>query len=256
MSIDPSRRISLSRTFRCLAVLAALAGLGTPTALRAQEPEGPERIDSPFRWREKGFRLGVFGGYHAANRGPLEFGQGPAGAGGVKLRARISSPLSLELGATYVPAERWVVDAAAEGGPAVIDTVSSGWLRADFGVQLGLTGARTWHGIHPYALLGGGFVFGIDEGASELLADPALEPFRYDISTAPQVFVGLGFEVFPSRKIGIGFEIRDYLIRLAAPDGFLLPDVLQLIEDAGAPAPSAKAWQHNPEFGVGIWYYF
>lgn len=227
--------------------------LGTlPAAAAAQE----ERIESPYRWRERGFRIGFFGGYHAADRGPLEFGQGPTTVGGVKLRLRASSPLTFELGGTYGPAERFVIDAAAEGGPAVIDTVDAGWLRADAGVQLGLTGARTWNGIHPYALFGGGFVFGVNEGASELLAQPELEPFRYDISIAPQLYLGAGFEIFPSEKIGIGFEIRDHLIRLSAPDGFLLQEILDRIEEAGAAAPSSTAWQHNLEFGVSLWYYF
>lgn len=231
-----------------LAVSAALL----PTALSGQQ----ERIDSPFRWREKGFRLGFFGGYHAANRGALEFGQGPATAAGTKLRLRVSSPLSLELGATYVPAERWTQDLLADGGPAVVDTVAAGWLRTDLTAQISLTGARTWHGIQPYGLFGTGFVFGVDEGASPALADPALEVFRYDISTAPQLHLGLGFEVFPTSKIGIGFEARDYLIRLTAPDGFLLQEVLDAIEAVGGPAPQKTSWGHNLEFGILLWYYF
>ena len=240
----------------------ALVGVGLaigPDRSVAQDSPivtGTERIDSPFRWRERGFRLGLFGGYHQGNRGNLDFGQGPTATGGAKLRARISNPLSLELGATYGPAERWVVDLAADGGPAIIDTVNAQWLRMDAGVQIGLTGPRTWNGFHPYGLVGGGFVFEIDGGASELLADQALAPFRYNIGTAPHIYVGLGFEIFPSERIGIGFEARDYLIRQTAPDGFLLPEILDAVEAAGAPAPSPSAWRHNLEFGISIWYYF
>jgi len=250
-----SNRLSPSAPDRGLLGLFTLllvASVLFPANLVSQEAS----VDSPFRWREKGFRIGLFSGYHAANRGSLDFAQGPAPVIGGKLRIRASSPLSLELGATYAPAERWVVDAAAEGGPAIIDTVAAGWLRADLGAQIALTGARTWHGIQPYGLAGAGFVFGINEGASEFLADPALAPFRYDISTAPHLFLGLGFEVFPAKKLGIGFEVRDYLIRMSSPAGLLLPNILDLIEEAGAPAPDPTAWQHNPEFGISIWYYF
>ena len=223
-----------------------------PTTALGQEDE----IDSPFRWREKSFRLGLFGGQHSANRGSLEFGQGPASAIGAKMRARVSSPLSLEVGATFAPAERWVLNPIAESGPIIMDTVSANWRRADFGAQVGLTGARTWNGIHPYALIGGGLVFGIMEGASEVMAPPEMETFRYDISTAPHIYVGFGFEVFPSETIGIGFEVRDYLIRLSAPDGFLSLQALQAFESTGGPAPDASTYQHNPEFGITIWYYF
>ncbi|WP_420463166.1 hypothetical protein [Candidatus Palauibacter sp.] len=250
-----SNRLNLRRRSRPVTGLfvIGLAALASyPAALEAQA----ERIDSPFRWREKGFRVGLFGGYHAANRGRLEFGQGPTSVAGAKMRVRASSPLSLELGATYGAASRWTLDVTGEGGPAIVDTVAAGWLRADAGAQIGLTGARTWNGIHPYGMIGGGLVFGVNEGASEALADQALEPFRYDISTAPHIYVGLGFEIFPSEKIGIGFEIRDYLVRVTAPEGYLFSGTLDLFEASGAPAPEGTVWGHNPEFGISIWYYF
>ena len=245
---------SRSRRRFCLAFLSVgfIACVTLPTTALGQEHE----INSPFRWREKGFRVGLFGGQHSANRGSLEFGQGPAPAAGAKMRARVSSPLSLEIGAIFAPAERWVLNPIAESGPIIMDTVSANWLRADFGAQIGLPGARTWNGIHPYALIGGGLVFGIMEGASPAMAPQEMETFRYDISTAPHIYVGFGFEVFPSEKIGIGFEVRDYLIRLSAPDGFLSPQALQAFEGTGGPAPDSSTYQHNPEFGITIWYYF
>ena len=246
----------MSRVKPVSTMLVLVAGL----ALLAAGPDGvaaqAESIDSPFRWREKGFRVALFAGHHAGNRGRLEFAQGPTTVAGAKMRVRASSPLSLELGATYGPADRWTLDILNEEGPAIVDTVAAGWLRADAGAQIGLTGARTWYGFHPYGMIGGGFVFGIDEGASEFLADQSLEPFRYDISTAPHIYVGLGFEIFPSERIGIGFELRDYLIRVTSPEGYLLPSTLESIERTGAPAPRGSVWGHNPEFGISIWYYF
>ena len=234
-------------------VVAALGAYGaSPAPLGAQQ----DRIDSPFRWREKGFRVGLFGGYHAANRGRLEFGQGPTSVAGAKMRVRISSPLSLELGGTYGAAQRWTLDVQADGGPAIVDTVKAGWFRAEAGAQIALTGARTWNGFHPYGMIGGGFVFGVGEGASEALADQALEPYRYNIATAPHIYVGLGIEVFLGAKIGLAIEARDYLIRLSAPNGYLLATTLAIFEEAGTAAPQRSAWQHNPEFGITLWYYF
>lgn len=215
-----------------------------------------ESIDSPYRWREKGLRVGLLGSYHAGNRGNLKFGQGPAAAAGAKFRARISSPLSFEVGLTYGWADKWIIDPRVETGPVAADTVDAGWMRLDVGAQIGLTGARTWHGFHPYGLIGGGWVFGINEGGSPVFGDPALQSFRYEINTAPHVFLGLGTEVFASEKIGIGFEIRDYFIRQKAPPAFLAPDILAILEEAGAPAPRATAWLMNFEFGISLWYYF
>ncbi|MDH3732760.1 MAG: hypothetical protein OEU54_04465 [Gemmatimonadota bacterium] len=257
MSIEPrlTTRSPHSRQIG-IAAFALLAFTLLPSPTRAQEEGGPERIDSPYRWREKGLRLGLWTAYHAGNRGNLDFGQGPAFATGAKFRARISSPLSFELGLTYGFADKWVVDPREEAGPVVTDTVSAGWLRADLGVQVALTGARTWHGFHPYALLGGGWVFGLNEGASEVFGEPELAVFRYEINTAPQVFLGIGTEVFASEKIGIGFEIRDYFIRQAAPEGYFLPEILNRLDESGSPAPRRSAWLMNFEFGISLWYYF
>lgn len=253
MSIKPRtpRPLFVRRGTRPAALLLLLFAFTTPDIAAQQE-----HIDSPYRWLEKGFRVGLWGGYHAANRGTLKFGQGPAAAIGAKLRARISSPMSFEIGMTYAGASRWVVDPRVDTGPAIIDTVSAHWLRFDMGTQIGLTGARTWRGIHPYGLAGAGLTFGVAEGASETFADPQFEPFRYDIHIAPHIYVGGGIEMFTSETMGIGFEIRDYINRLSAPDGFLLPGVLANIETNGFPAPQGTAWQHNVEFGIAIWHYF
>ena len=253
MSIDSRtpRREPRSRGLRAIPLLVATLVV-TAGPVAAQQ----ESIDSPYRWREKGFRIGLWGAYHAAHRGNLEYGQGPTAAFGLKSRVRISAPLNFELGATYGPAKRYVVDPRIETGPAIVDTVSSGWLRMDLGVQVSFAGNRTWNGIQPYGLIGGGWAFGIDEGGSAVFADPALEPFRYRIGGgAPHVYLGLGFEVFPSERIGIGFEVRDHLLRQKVPSGYLSRDVLDIIEETGAPAPGT-AWPMNFEFGIAIWYYF
>jgi hypothetical protein len=248
-----SRRLFYLCSFLPLIVFAPI-GLG---AQEGQEEGQEERIDSPYRWIPRGLRVGWQAGYHLADRGDLEFGQGSALAMGARFRVRVSSPLSLELGAVYAPANRWVVDPRLETGPAVVDTVSSGWLRLDVGVQLGLTGSRTWNGFHPYALFGGGFVIGLNEEISDTFGAQELEPFQYKIGTAPELFTGLGVEVFPGGgKIGIGFEARDYLVRVKTPDAFFFPDILDTIEAAGAEAPTDTQWGHNLEFAVVLWYYF
>ena len=226
-------------------------------AQEGQEERQEERIDSPYRWIPRGLRVGWSGAYHLADRADLEFAQGSTLATGGRFRVRVSSPLNLELGAIYAPATRWVVDPRLETGPAVVDTVSAGWLRLDAGVQLGLTGARTWNGFHPYGLFGGGFVIGVNEEISETFAEQGLEPFQYKIGTAPHLYAGLGVEVFPGGgKIGIGFEARDYLIRVKTPDAFFFSDILDTIEEVGGEAPTDTQWGNNLEFGIVLWYYF
>lgn len=234
------------------APLAALIlSLAAPPA-RAQE----ERITSPFRWIPTGLRAGVTVGYLNTSRGNLRFGPGPTEFGAARLRARVSSPLSIELGAGVGSSDRFVIDPRPQTGPEAVDTVSSNWVSGHLAFQLALTGARTWHGIQPYVLFGGGIISAIDEERSEVFADSALADFVYEMGTAPVFQAGAGAELRPSRRIGVGFELRDLLFRLKAPAGFFRPEVLDAIEEAGAPAPEGSVWTNNLELSVGLWYYF
>ena len=232
-----------------------LALLGGTPAL-AQTVNSPTPIDTPYRWRERGTRLGYTAGFHSADRGALNFAQGSALTGGFKARFRVSNPLSLELGAAFSPANRYVLDFVSDSAPAWSDTVAAGWLRTDVGVQFSLPGARTWHSIQPSLVFGGGFLFGVDEGAAQFLADPVHEPYRYNIATAPHLYAGAAVEFYLSESLSIGLEARDYLTRVTAPDGFLVSTTLNLLEETGLPAVRRRNWHHNLDFGIVVWLHY
>ena len=229
-----------------LAVLAA----GTREA-GAQQPD----IDTPYRWIEGSMRFGVAPGYLSASRGALELGPGSTETIAGRFRIRVGSPLSIGLNATYGGSDRFVVNPLAEGGPTVVDTVGSSWLLIDLEVQFALTGARTWHGVHPYILLGGGILFGLQNEVSPLVEELELEPFVFDIGTAPSFLVGGGFEWVISPRFGLGFELRDHIWRLKPPIGFFDPLVLANIIESGAEAPQESQWVNNFEFSVLLSYY-
>lgn len=237
----PARVLSAA-TF--LTVLCA-SGVGAQ-----QEP-----INSSFRWIPSGLRVGLVGGYLSTSRGSLDFGLGSSAVVGGRVRARISSPISIELGTLYGSSRRLVIDPRIETGPAPVDTVNSSWILAHLGLQLALTGARTWHGLQPYALFGFGLMIGVDEEKSELLSDPALEDLRFNLGTAPLFQAGFGTEYRVSDRIGISMELRDFLTRLKSPDGFFDTEILDIIEEAGATAPVDTQWPNNLELSISLWYY-
>ncbi|MFQ5679872.1 MAG: hypothetical protein ACE5HP_10495 [Gemmatimonadota bacterium] len=243
----PKGLISPARSLRTAAALILLVAPGAT----AQQ----ERIDSPYRWAPGALRVGLVGGYFDSSRGSFDFGPGPTAVVGGRFRARISSPLTIELGTLIGDSRRFVIDPRLAEGPAPVDTVSTTWGLLQFGLQLSLTGSRTWHRVQPFLLFGTGLMFGLREERSEIFAEPELEGFRYNLGTAPLFQAGLGTEIRASRRLGIGLEARDYLIRLKAPDGFFLPEVLDTIEEAGAPAPRDTQWPSNVEFSVSLWYY-
>jgi hypothetical protein len=233
--------------------LAFLFASGLSNAVLAQ---AQERIDTPYDWIDRSLRLGVYGGHIAADRGESEIGPGSFSVFGLRLRTRVSSPLSLEINMGYGRSDRFVIDPRLENGPAAVDTVDTGLLLLEGGFQIALTGARTLYGLQPYVILTGGILQGVDEGNSTELSAPEDVPFRYEIGTAGVFSGGLGVEWLPSDRLGIGLEFRDHLWRLKAPDGFFQGEVLDRIEELGLPAPRESEWTHNLELSGSLHYYF
>ena len=231
-----------------LAVMAVALG---PESAAAQE----ESIDTPYRWLERGTRLGLVGGYIFTNRGDPPFGPGSSPFLGARFRARLSSPLSLEIGGGYGNSNEYVIDPRLEGGPAIVDTVNADWLIIEASLQFAFTGARSFHKLQPYVVLGGGILQGLSTGTSAALGIPQ-EPFVYEIGTSPMLNFGVGAELDVSRRLGLAFEVRDNLWRLRIPQGWFLPAVLKNLIDTGSPAPDEKQWVHNFELTASLYYYF
>lgn len=233
-----------------LAVAGLLMVISGPAA--GQQP----RIDTPYRWIQPSLRLSVFGGHTAAQRGQSDIGPGPGPTAGARVRVRVSSPVSLEASALYGSSDRFVVDPRLESGPAPVDTVAADWVQLQAGVQLALTGARTWHGLQPYVVVGGGLMVGVNQEESTVFADTVPETVRYKINTLPAVHAGVGTEWFLSDTFTLGVELRDQLRRIKTPDAFFRQEVLDRIDDLGLPAPTETDWTHNLELTAGLWYYF
>jgi len=239
--------------FTAGAALAVLfvSGTGSPLAAQAEE-----RIDTPYDWIDRSLRLGAYAGHIGADRGSSEIGPGSTSVFGARLRTRVSSPLSLELGAGLGRSDRHVIDPRLDDGPAPVDTVDVGWLMLEGGFQIALTGARTLHRLQPYVTLTGGVLLAIDEEQSDSLAASEDVPFRYEVGTMGVFSGGVGVEWLPNDRFGIGLELRDHLWRIKTPDGFFQAEVLERIEELGLPAPRETEWAHNIELSASLYYYF
>lgn len=251
------KSLSELKVLRRLARLSAVILLAAGGLLCVHSPAAAqeERIDTPYRWIERGTRVGLYGGYLVTNRGRYDMGPGSAVTLGARFRARLSSPLSLEIGVGYGSSDLWVTDPRLEGGPAVVDTVSTDYLLIQAAFQLALTGARSYRRVQPFITIGGGILQELSTGTSDILTVPQ-GPFAFEIGTAPVIHFGAGAEIDVSDRIGISLEARDNLWRIKTPDGWFRLDVLQNILDSGAPAPQESQWLHNFELTAALYYYF
>lgn len=246
----------------CALVVAAAAAIAlgaTPAA--GQQPGGAQgadtlEIDTPYRWIPRGLRLGAVGGYLDTGLSELDLGPQSTPTGGLRGRARVSSPISLEASFLYGSSDRFAVDPRLDGGPAPVDTLASRWILAEAAMQFAITGDRTWHGLQPFVTLGGGFLVGVDEEETPEFSRQEEASLRHDIDVMPAVQAGLGVEWHLGERFGLSFEARDHLWRITTPDGFFAQAVLEGIENAGGPVPEETEWKHNLEFSVTIYRYF
>lgn len=214
-----------------------------------------EVIDTPFRWIERGFRVGLYGGYLATNRGMLNMGPGSTGIVGVRGRIRLSSPLTLELNFGYgFDSNLWLLDPRSPEYPAPVDTVGVTFGLLQLGFQFSFTGSRTWHGLQPYLILAGGVYFGWNQERTTAIGIPTT-PFLFRIGTQPAFDLGLGLERHFG-KIGLAGEVRSRLWRFNAPEGFFLPGILLDLGERGLPVAMNSDWVLNFEFSLGLYYYF
>lgn len=243
-----------------VAAAAAVPALG-PTPAAAQQAGGGAgadtvEIDTPYRWIPRGLRLGAVGGYFETGLNDLQLGPQSTPAGGLRGRARISSPISIEASVLYGSSDRFAVDPRLDGGPAPVDTLTSRWILAEAAMQFAVTGDRTWHGLQPFAVLGGGFLVGVDEEQSPAFSRTEEVSLRHDIEIMPAVQAGLGVEWHLGERFGLSFEARDHLWRITTPDGFFEEPALEAIDEAGAPVPEETSWTHNLEFSLTLYRYF
>lgn len=226
---------------RLAAVVLAIAA---PSSLVAAQAWG-QSIPSPYRHIEETQAANVFAGYVATDRGDLDLGPHSAPIFGGTYSIRFAGPVSGEALLGFSPSRRTMFRTAAEAeeGPLTEVGETSALLAvASAGLKLHLTGPRTWRGIAPYAVAGLGFVTDVASAPAEEDEIPSTERFEFGPSFA--VSLGAGTDWFPSERLALRIEARDFVWRLTTPSG-LAP---QLQEQS--------AWVHNFAVTLGAALYF
>ena len=219
--------------------------------ISAWAPEAPlhgQTVPSPFRFIETRQEGGVFLGYRSPGTG--RFGFGPSGDYllGARYGVRLGGPFALEGTVASMPGSRDLVDPTRVEGDRVVGDVDSQVLTLDVRVRFSLVGDRTWHGLNPFVLIGGGGAFETEGEApeEELLLLPN-DRFEFDSS-----FTGL-FGGGLSWHVGDRFLIRTDLImmmwQIKAPPGFVDPE-------RGLTGVDEKEWVSGPSFTIGTAYRF
>ena len=225
------------RTLFGVLTVAVLASVGI-SELRAQQ------IASPYRYVESSQYGGAFAGYLWTDALEPDLGPQASPIFGAHYGLRFSGPLSGEVSLGLIPSERTVFRNAAAPqdsvNPAPVESTDMLLLSAEGALRLNITGPRTWNGLMPFVLAGGGVVANLSgEGSAEIE-----EAEQFDFGPALAVSVGAGTEWFASERLSLRLELRDRLWRVTVPTG---------LSDSGEDDAS---WTNNLGISVGASLHF
>lgn len=210
-----------------------------------------QRIDSPYRFLDTNQFLGAWGGQLQASEGRLDMGPQPAPIVGVNWAIRLSNAFAIGAEVAFSPSTRTVRDTThtVTAGDTVFDAVGEADINLIIGLanlRLNVTGARTWYGLQPFVILGGGVAI---DASSTPAADAELEPnVPFDFGTSFAGQFGGGVDWFPSSRVSVRLDARNMLWKLSVPDAFRLTDV-------GRSLPRSQ-WEQNFVVAAGLSFHF
>lgn len=230
------------RPRRWLVVLAALLVL--PATAFSQVGYPP--ASSPYRALAAKYMLSLVGGYAAGTGGVVGVGPSTGRLGGLRFDLHISGPGDAQFNINYGSLERKIIDPDTVPEARDLGTAQQSILFADAGLDLVLTGEKTWYGLAPYVGASLGLALGGDVPEDSLSG--------FDFSTKFMVGPRLGVRWHPFERIFLRVEGRDMIWQLRYPDAFSYePDGTPLSDPLIDPETRGDTqWTHNPMLMVSL----
>lgn len=191
--------------WRVVACLTALVCAHPPVRLAAQVGHDPGA--SPYHDIRRGAALRVIGGYLSGGRGKQSVGPTDGATGGLRLEYQASNVLILTTGIAYARTNAFY-RTALDTFPRKVGPIDNALVLADAGLQVSLTGGKTFHGLQPY--IGGtmGLAFG-----SKIAADTSGYDFGTRFTAGPEA----GVRWYPARRVSVELGGRILYYKLQYP---------------------------------------
>ena len=242
-----SQRQSVSRLV--ISRLVMLAGIGVsltaypPNRLTAQV--GYDPAHSPYHDAPSATGPVFYAGYLSGGRGSVPVGISDGNTWGVRYNLSFGSS-SLNLGVAYGQTTRRIVDPFVATAHNTSGLINCDLVIVDAGLQMAITGPKTWHGLAPYVGASLGVVFG-----SELAADTSGYTFGTKFTFGPD----LGTKFYIGRRVNLQADFRVLFWRLSYPTNYEVPNPV----DGGrvlALTASTNDWTTHPWLSLGLGWAF
>jgi hypothetical protein len=195
------------------------AALGTAALLTAIPPDrlsaqvGHEPGQSPYRDVRRGAVGIVAFGYLGGSRGSVGVGLSDGKTAGIRYEVLFGA-IGASLGLAYGHTNRFVVDPTKDSSTRKTGPFDDNVVLADAGLQLVLTGRKTWRGFAPY--VGGALGLAISGAAPP---DPSGYRFGSKFTLNPNA----GVRWYPARRLSVRADLRLVLWKLNYPVSYKVP---------------------------------
>lgn len=233
------------RTTGGVLFLSVLASWSLAAAQVGHDPGASPYRDIPLRPGPV-----LFVGYLTSDRGRAGAGLSDAVTFGARYEIPAGRALLFQFNTAYLSGDRFILDPRADStsparrtGPFTSDVAL-----IEIGLQLRLTGGKSWHGLSPYAGTALGLMFDVNSPGDTTGSG-------YKFGTKLTIAGATGVRWFPSRHVMINAEARAHLWRLKYPLSFHA----DLASDGSRVVPLTEPlndWTLHPWFSLGIGWTF
>ena len=224
-----------------LVLTAALLCFGV-APLAAQVGSEPDK--SPYQDFNYHEDFSVWGGYFGGNTGEAGIGPQSSPIFGVRYGLHVGGPAELSVRFGRAFSTRNVLDPTKFGAPRNLGSESDPLWVADLGINLELTGQKSYHHFVPE------FGFGLGVVSSSTAQDVG----GYSFGTSFAIHAGLGLKFVTHGPWGARVDATDYLWQLSYPGAYFL------VPTGGTAVLSSSQvqnqWTHNPVLTFGVSYIF
>lgn len=226
-----------------LAISLALTGAVTPLA--AQVGHAPDR--SPYRDMTRTQFVTLIGSSFGGGGGRIGTAPHDGTLLGGRLEFLANRTLGIQFGFSTGTLERMIVDPEGPVDDRVSGPVDQTLTMVEFGVQLNVTGGKTWHNIAPF--IGGGIGLAFSGDTPE-------DPSEFDFGNKFFFKPNIGARIFLSRSVVLRLEAASVFWKVTHPDEFALDPPGNpgnpVNSNAVLPGANLREWITNGVLTVGL----
>ncbi len=234
-----SNHVSSNRVRRSLARvgLIALSSL-MPALVSAQVGHLP--ANSPFEDVKLGQNLSIMGGWMAMKRDPADVAPASSLTAALRYDVAIGGPASLYVRYLIAPSERKLLQPTNRLATRVIGTPGVTTHELDAGLDLALTGKKTWHRLIP----------SLNGGAGIVSDFTSADTGSYQFGTKFSFSYGLGLRYLPRKGPMIRVDLTNFMWQYDYPDRYFVKasDTTSVLTDTR----NRSAWRGSRTVTVGV----